>query len=410
MFAFNNLHKLMLVVFCTRLHFYLHVYALYLQGQGLTLVQVSVIESLVIGSIFVMEVPTGVLADYLGRKWSVVAWVALMCAAETLFLFSRSYPLYLLVGFLTGTGFAFSSGALEALVYDSLPAQQREAQMAQAMGRLGSVGNLAFFLSPLLGGLLLGDLAQTRFLLAIALTAAVLFIGTLISLSLHEAPPAQVRLRQSPLHILQQGLGELHRNRPLRRLWLLMIAASSFNGTLITTLAPPYLLMQGLAPSAIGLTLSLGSLLAMFSQHQVYRLPRLLGQGGSLLFVLLLPGLGYLVLAQLQGAWPTWGWLILMYGTNEMRAPLLSARQNALIRGENRATLLSLGSMAGSLFVALMAPLYAALGERSLPLAFTMMGLWIVVAVLLWGRGANLSAQAQASPPAAPCKEEVNAA
>ena len=56
-------------------------YALLLLGRGLTLVQISLIESIMIFTIFVMEVPTGLLADRVGRKWSIFC-LNLCCSCQ----------------------------------------------------------------------------------------------------------------------------------------------------------------------------------------------------------------------------------------------------------------------------------------------------------------------------------------
>lgn len=133
-----------------------------------------------------MEVPTGVLADRIGRCWSVSLWVLPMLAAEALFLVSQTFSLYLVVAVLTGTGFAFGSGATEALIYDSLPPEERAGRMSRVMGRYGAVGQIAFFLSPLVGAVVVGNLAAERFNWAIGLTVAALAIGFLISLTLEE--------------------------------------------------------------------------------------------------------------------------------------------------------------------------------------------------------------------------------
>ena len=75
--------------------------------------------------------------------------------------------------------------------------------------------------------------------------------------------------------------------------------------------------------------------------------------------------------------------MILMYGLNDMKAPLFSAYQNAIIESRNRATVLSLINMFLNLFAALAAPLFAAIAETSLEVAFLAMGLMIVTAGLL---------------------------
>ncbi len=91
----------------------------------------------------------------------------------------------------------------------------------------------------------------------------------------------------------------------------------------------------------------------------------------------------YWILAAVAGPYATVFIMILLYGTNDTKAPLFSAYQNALIESRNRATVLSLINMFASLFLALCAPVYAALAQQSLESAFVVMGSVIIVAGLL---------------------------
>jgi MFS family permease len=379
----DNVAKIALIQFCTRFHLYIHVYALLLQQRGLTLLQISTIESVVIATMFLAEVPTGVIADRVGRRWSVTLSVVLLMCGELLFLFSRSYPLYLVVAVFTGTGFAFASGATEALVYDNLPSDNREAAMKQAMGRINSIGQIAFFLSPIIGGLIVADLAPERFTAAIALTVGALVVGVLVSLTLREPASPRKAERPDSLAIFRNGLAELRGSPRLRRIVLLTVFTAPFTGTLVTTLAAPYLTQNAVPPFMIGLALSLGSLLAAFTQRRAYHVEQALGPRRAITLLTLLPSILYLTLALVSGPWPGWLLVTLMYGTNEMRSPLLSAHQNRLINSQNRATVLSLMNMFLSLFIAVMAPAYAALATRSLPLAFLVIGTVILAAGLV---------------------------
>lgn len=379
----DTITKVSLVYFCTRFHLYIHVYALLLQQRGLTLLQISAIESVVIATIFLAEVPTGVIADRIGRKWSVTLSTLLLMCGELLFLFSRSYSLYLVVAVFTGLGFAFASGTTEALVYDSLPPENRETAMKQAMGRIGSMGQIAFFLSPIVGAVIVGDLAQERFTLAIALTVAALFVGVLISLTLREPPTPWQADKPGARAILRSGLAELRGSHSLRRILLLAVFTTPFGGTLVTTLAAPYLVQNAVPPFAIGLALSLGSLLAAFTQRYAYRVEQAIGSRRAITLLTLLPGALYIVLALIAGPLPVWLLIVLIYGTNDMKYPLFSTYQNERITSASRATVLSFINMFVNLFIALMAPIYAALAMRTLPLAFLAIGGVILLASVL---------------------------
>ena len=392
--AAGNIRKVVIIHFCQRFHLYIHAYALLLLGRGLTLMQISLIESLVIGTIFLMEVPTGLLADRVGRKWSIFCSTLLLMAAEFIFIFARSFEWYLFIALLTGSGFAFASGAVEALVYDSLPAAGREEAMKRAMGRVNSAGQIAFVISPLIGALIIGDATPDNFIPAIALTVAALLVGLLVCLTLREPPAASAEKKPSSAALFREGIALLVNHRPLRRLALLVIFTAPFTAMMVTILGPPHLVANGVSPAAIALVLSLGSLLAALTQHYAYKVEGWLGQQRAITLLILLPGLMYWLLAVAAGPIPAALIVLLMYGTNDMKAPLFSAYQNALIESHNRATVLSLINMFVSLFLAAAAPLYAALAQHSLPLTFAVMGAVILLASLLL-RVQNLRADMQ---------------
>lgn len=379
----SNIVKVVIINFAQRFHLYIHAYALLLQGRGLNLLQISTIESVVIGTIFLMEVPTGVIADRIGRKWSIAASTFLLMCAETLFIFAQDYTLYLFIAVLTGTGFAFASGAVESMVYDSLPAEGREDAMKRAMGLVGGMGQIAFFIAPIVGAFIIGDASEERFIAAIALTAFALLVGLVVSFTLKEPPTDWEAEKPNALGILRNGVAELRGSPQLQRIVMLVVFTTPFTGTLIGVLAAPHLTQNDVSPFMIGVALSVGSLLAAGTQRYAYKVEQWVGHRVAIAILVMLPGVMYWVLALAAG--PVFAWLIvvLLYATNDMKAPLFSAYQNALIASKSRATVLSLINMVVNLFLAVVSPLYAAIGTRSLPLAFIVMGSVILIAGLV---------------------------
>ena len=148
-------------------------------------------------------------------------------------------------------------------------------------------------------------------------------------------------------------------------------------------MAAPYLSQNGVSPFVIGLTLSIGSLIAAVTQRYAYKLEEWFGQRRAIHFLLLLPALMYGILALVSGSILPVIIIMLMYGTNDMKAPLFSAYQNSMIGNKNRATVLSIINMFLNLFVAIVAPLYAAIGTFSLSLTFVIMGTVILLATLI---------------------------
>ncbi|MBZ0301983.1 MAG: MFS transporter [Anaerolineae bacterium] len=377
----SNVSRVVLLTFLARLHFYLYASTIFLQDRGLSLFEVNAIDTIVLLAVFVAEVPTGVIADRIGRKWSVVIGMLLHATGELLVLFGYSFAAFAVMAAIIGTGFAFESGAWESLVYDTLPEEDRENAMKRAMGSIGSAANLGFVISPLIGTLIVAHLAQSEFAVAIVLTASSIFLAALVALTLHEPESAHRTAKTHPWVILRSGLAEVRGSRPLQHIALVSICLS-FGGALIA-LAPPYFVAHQAPSFLIGLSLALGSLLATFTQKYAYKLETLFGKRAGLVIAALLPGVGYLLLAAATGAASILALVILVYGAGPIKTPLLSAYQNAHISSSTRATVLSLINMVAHLWIAIGTLISGAAADRSIPLVFAGTGLLIIAVTIL---------------------------
>lgn len=121
-------------------------------------------------SIFLMEVPTGVVADTYSRRLSVIIGVALIGVS---FLITGAFALYAaaFIGQIVwGVGYTFTSGATEAWLADEIgesaagPVYLQAAQLSAAVGVVGIIlgmllGSISLRLPILIGGMLMMSLA-----------------------------------------------------------------------------------------------------------------------------------------------------------------------------------------------------------------------------------------------------------
>lgn len=127
---------------------------LIVQSRGLSLFQLSLLFGLHALTVFLLEVPTGGLADLVGRK-KVTIWSSLlMILGFGIFLVSFSFPLLLLGGVVYGISRALASGALDAWFIDEVQAVEPEVDIHPLLARGGviTLGGLAT--GTLLGGIL----------------------------------------------------------------------------------------------------------------------------------------------------------------------------------------------------------------------------------------------------------------
>ncbi len=95
-------------------------YTLFLQSLGLSLFEINLVNGIFMSARFLLEVPTGALADLYGRKRSVLWGTAI--SASGFLLYSRAGGFWSAVAaeLTVALGGALVSGALGALVFDSL--------------------------------------------------------------------------------------------------------------------------------------------------------------------------------------------------------------------------------------------------------------------------------------------------
>ena len=373
-FGWGNVTKLALAYFFSTLYFYIPVSTLYLQSRGLNYTEINSLWGVIVFTMFLTEVPTGIIADRLGRKRSVNVALALQVLGEVIFLFAKSYWAFALAAAIGGLGFAFASGSVEALVYDSLKLQGREDDMTEAMGFISAAQRLANLLAFAAGGLLVANLMPERFVLAIAITAGAVAAGLIVSLTLRETETEALQGdSDSSLKLLTDGIRTLRENKQFRHLVLLALATIPFKDYLLNLYQPRFV-DTGVPPVWLGLALALASAISILGARYAYILEARLGSKASLLLVTALPGVLYLVMAAtLYPALLVFVFCTL-YSSMSLKGPIFSGHLNKHIESKNRATVLSLISMFSGIYVALMGLLIGRVGDFSLTWAFVFMG------------------------------------
>ncbi len=134
----------------TALPLALHV--LILQSRGINLWQLGLLMGTYSLTIVLLEVPTGGLADAIGRKRVTLLAYSVTAVAGVLILYAFSFPVFLLAFILNGVGRALSSGALDAWFVDALQTADPDVDIQPALAQAQTVGLIALGSGTLLGG------------------------------------------------------------------------------------------------------------------------------------------------------------------------------------------------------------------------------------------------------------------
>jgi MFS transporter, DHA1 family, quinolone resistance protein len=124
------------------------------QARGMSMFEVGVALGVYSLTIVILEIPTGGLADAMGRKR--VALLAFLLGAfySLIFLFAFTFPLLLLAMIIYGISRALASGALDAWFVDALQATDPNINLQPALAGVETVSLLALGLGTLVGGAL----------------------------------------------------------------------------------------------------------------------------------------------------------------------------------------------------------------------------------------------------------------
>jgi MFS family permease len=139
---------------------YYPVLAIFFTDLGLTLDQYMMLNAAWAASIFLLEVPSGALADTIGRKRLLVFSSVLMVLEMGVLLVAPKdggwwlFALCLLNRLLSGTSEAAASGADEAIAYDALPEEGRSSAWDEVLATAMRLRAVGFLIAMTLGGLL----------------------------------------------------------------------------------------------------------------------------------------------------------------------------------------------------------------------------------------------------------------
>jgi len=134
------------------------VNTLFLLNAGLDIFQVMLVNAAFSAGQVLFEVPTGVVADTIGRKASYLLGIGTLLIATLLYVASAEYGwgIWAFVGasVLLGFGFTCQTGAVDAWLVDALNYLKYEGLHEQVFARAGMVSGAAMLIGTLAGGFL----------------------------------------------------------------------------------------------------------------------------------------------------------------------------------------------------------------------------------------------------------------
>lgn len=342
------------------------VWVALLAARGFSLWEIGLAESVYhIVSLF-CEVPSGMAADLLGRRKTLLSGGVLTVTCNLLMAFAPNLFTICLAMGLNALAMTMFSGTFTALVYDSLKTEGREDEYIQVSANSSQISMLANAIGSL-ASLLKRFLGFAGFYL---LSAAFEGVST-AALALMEEPivtKAQASREKHPLRTLPEQFRQLVRDSlhvlhtcPMAGKLIASSALISVPSYLTKMFLQQRLVELGWPTELLFLPLLLGGL-ACVAGTEIGRRVRCRSMRRLYTACALLCGVGTL----LVGAAPAWGGILgmmLVQGVLEVYLLHESQKLNDAIPSDQRATLISVDGMAYSLLMIPASPLVGAVGD-----------------------------------------------
>ena len=351
----NNLWKMQAIRLLFWMHFFTSVLVPFLRDWGgIKFTQILTLNAWFMFCSFLLEIPTGTIADRYGRRISLALGSFVSALGFLIYASVPRFEVFLLGELILATAFTLMSGADEALVYDTLDHLGQRDTARRMFARLESCKLGGIITGAVLGGFIAGALGLRAPMLLGAVPAV---IGGLLALSLVE-PGGLVgkRTAQSYAQLLRGGIRYFASHPTLRVLALDMVGSASM-AWLIIWLYQPQLERVGIGISLFGLVhagMCVGQILVL---SNIERIEAWVGSKHRYLFIsAVVPGLAYVWLAAAESVTGVVAAILIAAAIGLSRPVLFTGYMNTHNPSAQRATILSTVSMLRTLAVALINP------------------------------------------------------
>ncbi|MEI5583459.1 MULTISPECIES: MFS transporter [unclassified Agromyces] len=329
---------------------------LFLLDAGLTNLEAFAANAFFSLGMFLFEIPTGVVADTLGRRASYLLGTLTLAATTALYwllwVWESPFWAWAVVSILLGLGFTFFSGAVDAWLVDALHATGYRGSLEAVFGRAVIVGNVAMLGGSVLGGVVaqLTNLG-VPFLLRAGILVIMFVVAALLMRDLGFTPERGVGPLTATRTVfrasVRYGLG----NRPVR--WLMLTTPFTTGvGFYAFYALQPYLLelwgdegaysIAGLAAALLSGAGIVGGLLAPVVRRRFRK------RTSVILLSTLTSAAVLIALAVSANFWVAVALIALWGISSSIDDPVHRAYLNDMIPSKQRATVLSFDSLLGS--------------------------------------------------------------
>ncbi len=360
----DNIYKIYIFRFLSSFWLIVPVLIPYYNSAGLAATQVYLVQSVFLAAVFLLEIPSGYLADIIGRKKTMIIGTFFLPSGLLTYYFSSGLSGFIAAELMIAVALSFWSGADSALIYDTLKQLKKQGDYKKIQGRAEMLTRVGDGLASVAGGL--AALVSLRLPFIINVITSLIMLPVLFSV----IEPARKMMKTGVNH-LKQLIDIVVYSMKNDRIRPYIILSGIVNGAGIIGVWA-YLLYYGqlgLNTAYNGIFHAMLGFAGGWGAAVAYRAEKKLGPRISLAMLALI-ALGFCMFGLFK-AYFVIPFAFLNSFIWNMSFPIIMDLLNKQVKSEMRATVISVSSMARSVVFVLFSPVFGLIADKySLSAAF----------------------------------------
>jgi len=327
------------------------IIVLFWQDNGLSMMQIMILQYIYSILVTVLEIPTWYIADLYGRKRSMLIWALIHALGIVYYAIAKDFVGFVIAEWLFAVGISLISWANSAFLYDTLLEAGEEKKYKKILW------NSTFYvlISMAIANIIWGFLGEISFRLTFWVSFALNIPSVFIALSLKES---KKHIKIIKRWYIKQLMLVIKRaiidNQKLR--WLLIWAGLIYGlNNIALRFYQPYFELAWLDIIYFGFIFAAFQIVAGISWKYAHKIEHLLWEKKSIVLLLILLWISYLLMWKFIFAF---GFLFafLQQFVRWFSKVVFADYINKLIDSDNRATIVSIQSMLSRLSYAIIIP------------------------------------------------------
>lgn len=357
---------------------------------GISFSKITLLQTVYVIGVFLFGIPSGVVADYFGRKICLVISALAMVGAVLVYTSVPNFGVFVAGELLWALSVALLYAAGQALVYDTLCEERREGESKKILGRYEGSFMFGLLISAPIGSVIAYSIGLRETMLFMSVP---MFFACIVALTLKEPVRRRVSVGQerkpkNTIALAKSGAKFVISDKAIRALALnrVLIGAPLF---MMVWIAQPVLKEIGVSLLYFGVVQAIWLGVEIFCATKFEFLEKIFGSSKRYIFIsAALPAILFMAVPLVYWILPLTFLsrlviiflLVLIVGFGLPRKILLQNYIHKHANSENRATVISGVSMANAAFEAICYTAIGFLVEWSLWYSLILLGAFILVA------------------------------